>query len=102
RREGGTRLERRAADDAQKREARRRGRAADLHELTVGTRAPVRQPAAAEVEPAREPVDGAEVHERAAPCRLAEHGDARRRLAENRLHCEAGDPVELEEREARL
>ena len=100
--EGRARLERRAADDVQEREARRRGRAADLHELAIGRSTTARQPAAAEVEPAWKPVDGAEVHERTAPRRLAEHRHAERRLSENRLHGAARDPVELEERQARL
>ena len=66
-----------AADDVQERQFRRRRRAADLDQLAVGRRARARQAAAAEVEPAREPVDRAEVDERAAPRRLAEHDDAR-------------------------
>ena len=65
-----------AADDVQERQPRRGRRAADLDELAVvgvqrcGSR-PLR-----EVEPAREPVDCAEVDERSAPLRLPE--DARR------------------------
>ena len=86
----------------QEREVRRCGRTADLHELAVGGSAAPRHAAAAEIQPARQPVDGAEVHERAAPRRLAEHGYAERRLAENRLHGATRDPVELDERKARL
>ena len=48
-------------------------------------RAAARQAAAAKVEPAREAVDGAEIHERTAPRRLAEDEHAERLLAEDRL-----------------
>src|SRR5207245_471550 len=80
----------------------RGGGATEPQRLAVGGRAAARHAAAAQIEPARQPVDGAEVHERAAPRRLAEHGHAERRLAEDRLHRATRDPVELEEREARL
>ena len=77
-------LERRTADDVQERELRRRRRAADLDQLAVRRRAAARQAAAAKVEPAREPVDRAEVDERPAPRRLAEDEHAERLLAEDR------------------
>ena len=62
----------------------------------------MRQTAAAEIEPAREPVHGAEIDERTAPRRLAEDEDAERLLAENRLDRAARDPVELRIAEVRL
>ena len=86
----------------QERELRRRRRAADLDQLAVRRRAAVRQPAAAEIEPAREPVDCAEVDERPAPRRLAEDEHAERLLAENRLRRGAGDAVQLRIVEVRL
>jgi hypothetical protein len=94
--------ERRAADDVQKRQARRHGLAADLDQLAIRRGARARQAAAAKVEPAREPVDGPEVHERASPRRLAEDDQAERLLPEDRLGCIARDAIELQVGEVRL
>jgi len=62
----------------------------------------VRQAAAAKVEPACEPVDGPEVHERAAPRGLAEDDQAERLLPEDRPGCSACDAIELRVGEVRL
>ncbi len=96
------RAQRRAADDVKVRQLRRDGSAADLHELAVRRRAGVRQPAAAEHEPAREPVDRAEIDERAAPRRLAEDEHAERRATQHRMQRRAGDAIELRQRQVRL
>ena len=97
-----TRTQRRAADDVEVRQLRRDGSAADLDELAVRRRAGVRQPAAAEHEPAREPVDRAEIDERAAPRRLAEDEHAERRTTQHRMQRRAGDAIELRKRQVRL
>ena len=73
-----------AADDVEVRQLRRGRGAADLHELAVRRRARRRKPAAAQREPAREPVDRAEVHEGPAPRRLPEDRDRERLLCRAR------------------
>src|SRR6266545_1254349 len=95
RRERRARRERCTADDMEERQLRGRWGAADLDQLAARRRARARQASAPNVEPAREPVDGAEVDERSAPRRLAEHDHPERRLPEDRLHRAAREPVEL-------
>ena len=91
-----------AADDVEVRESRCGGCAADLDELAAGRRARRRELPAAERDPAREPVDRAEVHEGTAPRRLPEDRDGEGLPAEDGLERAPREAVELRQRELRL